>query len=285
MLAGLRDWLVQTREESQAAIGAQAEVAAAVDQFGLIDLVREFTALRHEVKLQTKSARGLDEQVAEAIAALAAAGSDLEDAGRQFRAVEPKEAEAARRAALPLVLMLADLDEALARGAAAMEAACSRLHGELADTHARQLADAYEALPRWIHWACRDWYTQICDLNRAQQDARMKIVESLLDGYTLVRRRLQRSMAKKRLCRIDSLGMPVDPNAMTVVEVVDVADAPGHAPGTVIEEVRPGYRWNGRVVRFAEVLPCAKARQASQPDPPKVRLESLTYHPSILKEP
>ncbi len=40
---------------------------------------------------------------------------------------------------------------------------------------------------------------------------------------------------------------------MTVVEVVEIADAAGHAPGTVIEELRPGYRWNGRVVRFAEV--------------------------------
>jgi molecular chaperone GrpE len=253
MLDRFRGWLDQTRDESRAATLAVAEPAAAADEFGLVDLAREFTALRHEVKLQTKSARGLDEQMAGALDALAAADSALEEAGRQFHAVAPKEAEAARRAALPLIVMLAELDEALTRGGGAMQAACRRLGGELADAQARQLADSYAALPRWIRWVCRDWHTQLCNLNRAQHEDRMKVVQSLLDGYALVHKRLQRSMAKKHVARIATLGMPVDPRTMTVVEVVEAADAPGHAPGTVIEEIRPGYRWNGRVIRFAEV--------------------------------
>ncbi len=58
------------------------------------------------------------------------------------------------------------------------------------------------------------------------------------------------AMAKEGLCRMVSLGLPVDPHSMTVVEVVD---GEGHAPGTVVEEIRPGYRWNGKVVRYAEV--------------------------------
>jgi molecular chaperone GrpE len=253
LLERFRGWLDLTREETEAAIGGMAQAVGERDAFGLVELVREFTALRHEVKLQTKSARGLDEQAAAAISALDSAGTSLEEAGRQFRAVKPKEAEAARRAALPMILALADLDEALARGAAAMEAACRRLRGELADAHAAQVADAYSALPRWKRWLCRDWHAKICELGRAQQEARMRIVDSLSDGYAMVRKRLERSMAKKHLSRIVALGAPVDPREMTVVEVVETADAPNCPPGTVVEEIRPGYRWNGRVVRFAEV--------------------------------
>ena len=41
-----------------------------------------------------------------------------------------------------------------------------------------------------------------------------------------------------------------DPELMEVVEVV--ADA-GRPPGTVVEVVRPGYLWRGKVFRFAQV--------------------------------
>jgi molecular chaperone GrpE len=37
---------------------------------------------------------------------------------------------------------------------------------------------------------------------------------------------------------------------MEVVEVVADADRP---PGTVVEEVRVGYTWRGKVFRFAQV--------------------------------
>ncbi len=120
MLTRFRDWLNQTCEESWAATVAAADSDNGVGDIGLAEMVREFTALRHEVKLQTKSARGLDEQVTAAISALEGAGSGLEKAGQEFRSVRLKEAEAARRAAQPLILALADLDEAIARGAAAM---------------------------------------------------------------------------------------------------------------------------------------------------------------------
>ena len=78
-------------------------------EFGIIDLVEEFTALRHELKLQTKSGRGLIEQTDNTVAA-------LRQAIDQFRSVEPKEAQAAWTAGKALAEALADLDEALVRG-------------------------------------------------------------------------------------------------------------------------------------------------------------------------
>ena len=214
----------------------------AASELGLVDLVREFTALRHEVKLQTKSGRGLEEQTAAAIAA-------MEEAGRQFRAVEPQEAEAARRAALPLIESMADLDEALG----GPRPWWSRPAGGSAKSQAaflRQLADLDAAQPAWKRWLCRSWYAAPRNLCQADAEDRKRVVDALAEGYAMVRKRLERAMAKEGLYRMASVGLPVDPHAMTVVEVVD---GDGHAPGTVVEEIRPGYRWNDKVVRFAEV--------------------------------
>jgi len=68
-------------------------------------------------------------------------------------------------------------------------------------------------------------------------------------------------MEAEQVRRIDTLGQPVDPDRMTVVEVVDAPDRP---PGVVVDEVRRGYTWRGRVLRFAEVR---AARSAPAPAP------------------
>jgi molecular chaperone GrpE (heat shock protein) len=46
---------------------------------------------------------------------------------------------------------------------------------------------------------------------------------------------------------------------MTVIEAVD---DPAHAPGTVVEETRPGYTWKGKVLQYAEVR-AVRARPGS----------------------
>jgi molecular chaperone GrpE len=265
LLEKFRAWLDQVRVEGVAPAAALAEPRAngaggepvsagsAANGLGLVDMVREFTALRHEVKLQTKSARGLEEQAAAALAA-------IEEAGRQFRAVAPQEAEAARQAALPLIESLADLDEAMERGQAAVESARVRLDGESRSHFRVRLAELYADQPAWKRWLCRSWYAGIRNLWQADAGDRKRIVDALADGYALVCKRLHRAMAKENLYRMTTLGQAVDPHSMTVIEVVDPEDH--QAPGTVVEEIRPGYRWNGNVVRYAEVR---AARAATLP--------------------
>jgi len=248
LLERFRTWLGQVREESQSLAtdpsqpGSDGAVEGVPSDFGLVDLVREFTALRHEVKLQTKSGRGLEEQTAAAIAA-------MEEASRQFRDIEPQEAEAARRAALPLIESMADLDEALGRAQTVVESARTRL-GESLAAFSRHLADLVAAQPAWKRWLCRTWHSGVHDLCQADAEDRKRIVDALAEGYAMVRKRVERAMAKEDLYRMACVGLPVDPHTMTVVEVVE---GEGHAPGTVVEEIRPGYRWNDKVVRYAEV--------------------------------
>ncbi|MHB1034979.1 MAG: nucleotide exchange factor GrpE [Pirellulales bacterium] len=243
VLGRFRQWLEETRREAGETPEASAEQATA-RPVGLLQLVEEFTALRHEVKLQTKSARGLAERAEQALVA-------MQQAMELFRAVETKESGAAERAAKPLVESLVELDEALGRGRAAIDNARRRLLEDLTGHVRRQLDDLLLRLPPWRRWLCRRWCRGASDvlLERVGLTYR-EIFDSLIEGYDLVLARLQRAMKKADLYRIECVGKQADPNLMTVVEVVD---DPLRPPGLVIEQIRPGYYWKHKVIRFAEV--------------------------------
>jgi molecular chaperone GrpE len=70
------------------------------------------------------------------------------------------------------------------------------------------------------------------------------------DGYAMSLRRVERILPTLQLELIACTGEEFDPDLMEVVEVVDDPDQPS---GTVVEEVRPGYLWRGKVLRFAQV--------------------------------
>jgi len=98
LLERFRDWLETTRLEAggldHSGNGPAADAGADADgrraEFGLIQMAEEFTALRHELKLQTKSGRGLTEQAEGMLKA-------MRQAIDQFRAVEPKDGQGAGR--------------------------------------------------------------------------------------------------------------------------------------------------------------------------------------------
>ena len=106
-------------------------------------------------------------------------------------------------------------------------------------------------LPRWRRWLCRAWCRRAREiLVQRMALTHRDIFDSLVEGYDLILGRLQRAMKKAELYRIECVGQTVDPNLMTVVEVVD---DPLRPPGLVVEEMRPGYYWKDKVFRFAEV--------------------------------
>ena len=246
LLGQFRQWLQETRAEADALPDAEEILAeaSASRPVGLRQLIEEFTALRHEVKLGTKSARGLAEKTEQVLAA-------TQQAMEQLRSVEAKEAEVGRSSAKPLVESLVELDEALGRGRAAIDTARRRILEDLTGHVQQQLDDLVLRLPPWRRWLCRSWCRRAREtlLQRVGLTHR-EIFDSLVEGYQLILNRLERAMKKAELYRIECVGRPVDPNLMTVVEAVD---DPLRPPGLVIEEVRPGYYWKGKVLRFAEV--------------------------------
>lgn len=247
MLMRFRDWLDQTRGECETLDEHASDSDLLNEPLGLYQLVEHFTALRHDVKLLAKATRSTEERSEATLVSMQAA---IE----QFRAVEPQEAEAADRSARPLVEALVDLDESLVRGRRVIEQARRRFVAEVSAEmqDARDRLDAlYRTQPWWRRLLCRPWHQATRGVYSSNAfDTGRGVFDSLLEGYALIENRLRRTMQEQSIVRMECVGKPADPNSMTVLEVVSES---GRLPGTVVEEVRPGYFWKGKVFRFAEV--------------------------------
>jgi molecular chaperone GrpE len=77
-----------------------------------------------------------------------------------------------------------------------------------------------------------------------------QLVTSLVAGYTMSLQRVERALQQYGLEVMECVGQPFDPERMEAVEVVTDR---GRAASEVIEVVRRGYLWRGKVFRFAQV--------------------------------
>jgi molecular chaperone GrpE len=77
-----------------------------------------------------------------------------------------------------------------------------------------------------------------------------QILASLMAGYRMGLQRVERALQQSGLEAITALGESFDPELMEVVEAV--ADS-GRPAGEVLQEVRRGYLWRGRVFRYTQV--------------------------------
>jgi molecular chaperone GrpE len=246
ILDRFRNWLDETRTEVELLTedgGDQTETQAV----GLYQLVEQLTALRHEVKLLTKSIRGGEERGEATLLSMQAA---IE----QFQSVCGDDLRAPNRSARPWVEAIVDLDEALQRGRRAMENARHLMRGQ-ADkqlTEARErLEQLYRAQPWWRRALCRPWHEALQEIySGSTTSSQRPLFDSLLEGYDLIQARLQRTLDEHAIIRMQCVGRQVDPHSMTVIETLS---DPSRPPGLVVEEIRTGYYWKTKVLRFAEV--------------------------------
>ncbi len=222
---------------------------------GLFQLAEEFTALRQELKLQTKSGRNLQEQTEQAVKAL---NQSLET----IRTAETQAVAAAKAAFKPreeaLLESYMNLDDALERGRQALETARSKIMRDAAQPLLEQLDADYAKLGWWSRRFSAGYHAGARAAINRHAAAHGDLLNSVLEGYQLIQNRLQKAMKAENLERIPCEGLPVDLNSMTVVEALP---EPGKTPGTVLKEVRRGYRWQGQIVRFAEVAVVANRSQ------------------------
>jgi molecular chaperone GrpE len=178
-------------------------------------LVAAFTALRHEVNLQTKATRVQSEQFAQALEALKQTAPARTDDGD----------------VRPLVKGLAEAYDALARAAKELG----------------QLQDGLNVPPR------KPTFLERLFTRRAGQGGTSVAADRLVAtavGLRMSQKRVERLMRDVGLETVECVGRPFDAGTMEAVEAV--ADS-GHLAGTVIEELVRGYRWRGRVFRYAQV--------------------------------
>ncbi|MHB8865690.1 MAG: nucleotide exchange factor GrpE [Pirellulaceae bacterium] len=262
ILDQFRDWLAQTTREiddldnaSIPGLWKQEDDPPPLPETGLLPLVEAVTAMRHELKLQTRNGRLLEESVQ-------AARQNLDAAMRQFQSVQAREEESARRAALPLVETLAGLDESLWRGAKAFEVTYRQMT-ETAPRRLREILDQeYRRVPWWRRWLIGRWHARVREQGAAEMTrATSEEFARLMEGYQLIQDRLQQELQKHGVTRVATVGRRVDPTCMMVVQIADDQAGP---PETVVAELRPGYVWQGTVIRCAEVCAVLSRTRGSQ---------------------
>ena len=179
-------------------------------------LVGGFTALRHEVNLQTKSARSAGEQAAEAIKLFTERVAAAKD-------------EPATDSTRPLIKALVNVYDQLALAAQGVE-------------KSRQTANAKPP----IGLLTRLFGTTPKPAGRSETET----IDALLAGYRMSLERIDRTLVQHGLEVIPVLDRPFDPELM---EAVDVEPRTNYPPGIVVAEIRRGYRRHGQVFRYAQV--------------------------------
>jgi molecular chaperone GrpE len=81
--------------------------------------------------------------------------------------------------------------------------------------------------------------------------AQTEDVETLKKGIDMVWRQLQQILEKEGLSRMETVGQPFDPNVHEAVMQVEASEE--FPPGTVVEELRSGYKLKEKVIRAAMV--------------------------------
>lgn len=291
LVAQFRQWLREAREEGarladeaqdddkfdDASADESAESAAESrdsdhahacehDSVGLYRLAEEFTSLRQEVKLQSRGARGLEEEIAKLLPFLQRSleatktwdervSDSLQAVTRAVSQNSSTSNDSQTRLTQTLAAALADVDDALDRGRRQLERARASLEEPVSSDLTSQVDALFARQSAWARWQSRAFY----------EDVRKRIVETsaaappqalrdaLVDGYALLQQRVQRWLEKAGITRIATVGHPVDLDKMVVVEAVTADPAGETRVGTVVDEIRRGYEWNGRLLRCAEV--------------------------------
>lgn len=248
VLDDFRAWLT-----AAAAAPAEPAPAARVD---LATLVGQFTALRHEVNLQTRAVRAQQEQNAETLRRLTEALDALS---------RTPAASAGDDGLRPLLKTLVDLYDAAALAGRELQRVQETVTAALRpldETAAEEDQNKGEPRPSW--WA--RWFGRPSDAvrRRREREARRgrvgkareaaarasQTLAATAAGFAMTLKRVERAMAQHGLESIPAAGRPFDPERMEAVEVVPGSGRPA---GEVVDEVRRGYLWQGRVFRYAQV--------------------------------
>jgi molecular chaperone GrpE len=100
------------------------------------------------------------------------------------------------------------------------------------------------------------------NLERAVQAAQQGgDVASVVEGISMVLRFFEDALGRLGVERVSSLGQAFDPSVHEAVQQIESDEN----PGTVVTEMTPGYRMNGKLLRPAMVA-VARPRPAAQPN-------------------
>lgn len=276
----------------------EIEPEEAVVSPDLYTLLAALTALRQEVKLQTRSARHDREQTAQALEQVSHTVAQFEtmsqaDRRRYEAALQDAEramaealvevhdafSRATHEAARIVVSVATELRQWSAWLRPGPDSGTETPPGRVAASPPASLTVGPQGVFSWLRARFRrpmgmaDTRRPDADLRRPDaavvlQQCRSAAgpmadrLEGLAEGYKLSLERLERLLATYGIEPIACLGQPVD---AALMEVVQIVVDPSQPSGVVLDEARRGYRRHGRVLRFAQVVATRSALPADAP--------------------
>lgn len=223
-------------------------------------LLGQFLALKQEIHLQTRAVRSQQEQNAETLRNLARAMELLTEKPERTPISAPASDEILR----PVLKTLVDVHDALtlaSREVARVRETVLPLIEQLqSTTEISAPPEDQQPQPKssWASWfATRSKKEQSTPAPLPRSVPQMELARrtnqalaALMDGYTMSLQRIERALGQHGLETIPTSGQPFDPERMEVLETVSDS---GQPPGAVVDEVRRGYFWKGKLFRFAQV--------------------------------
>ncbi|WDQ15111.1 nucleotide exchange factor GrpE [Rhodopirellula sp. P2] len=241
----------QENSDASAPTAAQAEAtqqAAAASLHGLGQITRDLTALRHELKLNTKQNRSLSDTLASDAERIVAASDALLEqlhenstrttagqstTGKQVSPADASMSETTRSAITAIV----EVDEALSRLTQAFEAAVQDC-----PTPPSTLGTG---------WFGRRKFEQHEQLWQTAWQSRNQSLNGLAEGLRLTTQRMSQQLASLNIERVGAPGDAFDPQTMQVLEVQPSSE---HPVGTVLRVLRTGYQQGTWLIRPAQVV-------------------------------
>jgi molecular chaperone GrpE len=254
-----KPWADQKQPDELPPLGAlPAELESAgrpEPEFGLVDVIEAFTAMRHEWRTQSRESREfagsltatadqilqLEQRMAEAIG------------GLQETIIQRGSDDTSRR----LAETLAEIDHHLSH---AVNAITTTEHVNMDDRDAdssdwTHLVDRQlERLGSLRRLLVRSFAGSLKAAIEAQAqrsaDEVAKKTDAQRDGLQMLVERVRRMLTDQEVERIDTVGQPFDAEIMHAVDAVEASNC---RSGHVAWQYSAAYRWRGKLIRYAEV--------------------------------
>jgi len=206
-------------------------------EFGLVDVIEAFTAMRHECRTQTRENRDLSAAIQQATDNLLQLEAKL---------IVPATQNAEPSGVRELIDAIVEIDIHLSR---AVEAT---LQAKRASSLSDPLSDAIElefgsrnVISRWF---CRRFFKSVLRIvTRHRQE---NADDSTGEGLMMVISRIRRIMSDREIERTETVGQPFDATTMHAIASVQSDQQPS---GHVDEQMSSAYFWRGELFRYAEV--------------------------------
>lgn len=230
-----------------------------VETFGIVDVVEAFTAMRHDLKLQSKEGRKLLDAVEQAV-------TRMERIAEQSQSQVAADASAA--ASKAFADAVAEIDETVQRtvdAAADWIETQGRPAEDASESAVEKIERLYRQQPAWVRWASGGFQEQLLAAIEPRERRFEEGLNATLEGLQLMRQRVRKLTDSCQVQRVDVLGKPFDPNQMNALEAVSLESvsrpsgvitddqAEPLRSGEVIEQLRPAYYWNDTLLRYAQV--------------------------------